>query len=807
MLVSYKWLQEYFDEQLPEPKKLAEVLSLKTFEIEGVEEVETDAGVDCVIDVDVLPNRAHDCLSHLGIAREISTILNLPIDESNPVETDANFETNFSIDSKTDVCRRYVGCEVKNVKISESPDELKSKMQALGQKSINNLVDITNIVMFELGQPMHAFDSDKISGDKILIRKAEAGEKITTLDNKEVELKESDILIADSEGTLAMAGVKGGKKAEVDTETRNIFLESANFVPTNVRKTSRRTAIVTDSSKRFENNLTPVLAEKAMNRALELIMQYASTDKTEVSNKIDYYPKVWRNYRTGVSTSDVNRLLGIEISEKEVSSVLESLKFKYEIVNPREKIVEELQELLDRPYKYGASVFFDAPHAFDCSSLVSYVHSLVGYSIPRMAVDQFVFSDRVEESEIQPGDLVFANTGEEKRKIDFESVEFLKGTPVESGVDHVGIYIGDGKLIHCTELNNAGVIEEEIASADRFKNIIGYGRIIKEQSRFAVEAPSERLDIKTTPDLIEEIGRIYGYEKVENQPIEISDFKPNINPGYHLDIKISNILVELGFSEIISYSFVEKGSLRPTKPIADDKKYVREELKTGMEKAFALNLNNADLLGLDQIKLFEIGKVFKKVKKSEIDLSDSDTEFPETDFAIEERLILSIGVKNKHGMKKPAASESISESVSKLKSELGIDLDVQIDEQTEIVEIDLGKLILEVKIPGDYPELVESENGDSKFTPFSQYPFMLRDISVWLPNDVNSQEIIKIVRDAAGDLFVNHKLFDVYEKEGRTSYAYRLVFQSNEKTLTDREANEIMEKVNTVLAENNWEVR
>jgi phenylalanyl-tRNA synthetase beta subunit len=822
MLISYKWTQEYFEEKLPEPEALVDLLSVKSFEIEGLEKVDTVAGEDHILDVDVLPNRSHDCLSHNGIAKEISAITGLKLKQKDQIENESQFENSFKIDSENDLCRRYISCEVKNINITESPDELKSKMEALGQKSINNLVDITNIVMYEIGQPMHAFDTDKMDGSSIKIRNANKGEKITTLDKKEVDLNPSILVIADESDPLALAGIKGGKKAEVNMETKNIVLESANFLPVNVRKTSRKIGISTDSSKRFENEISPELAIIAMNRAVELILQYASNDKTTVSNKVDYYPKKWRNYRTGVSVKEVNSLLGVDFSEQEIGSAFNAIDFKYEIVNPREVILEEAQSLLDRPYKYGSSVFFDAPERFDCSSFTSYVYSLAGYTIPRMSVDQFVYSEKIDKDSLQPGDLIFANTDIEKIKTDYKSVEFLPGTEVPSGVDHVGIYVGENKVIHATEQNDAGVIEEDIDKSDRFKNIIGYGKIVKDERRFAVEAPMERLDIKTGPELIEEVGRILGYDRIEDQPVskKISeqDFTPKINSQYQISTWLKNVMTKIGFSEIVTYSFVGEGSLEPLKPIAEDKAFVRGNLINGMESAFDKNINNADLLGLDHIKLFEIGKVFEKIKVNQETNDLVKANFPESDFAIDEKLMLSIGVKNKKGIKKPNPESLIKEAAEKISADLGVNiLDVQkikLNQDTEVIEIDLDSLLKDEKVLDNLAKLTNQDyvklpeiSEDIKYKSFSQYPFMLRDIAVWIPSENSKEEIIEIVKEVAGELLVNYKLFDTYEKDGKVSYAHRLVFQSDEKTLTDDEANQIMDEITEILNGKGWEVR
>ncbi len=814
MKVSYNWLSEYFEEKIPEPQVIVDLLTMKSFEIEGFEKIEDDF----MIDVDVLPNRSHDCLSHNGIAKEISAITGLKMKSHTPVEKDFDFESSFKIkvdDEK--LCRRYIACEIKNLIVEDSPLELKNKLHTIGQKSINNIVDITNIVMFETGQPMHAFDTDKLEGQEISVSKSNDGELITTLDNKEVSLNPEILLIKDSSDPMAIAGVKGGKKAEVNKETTNIILESANFLPSMVRKTSRDIGITTESSKRFENEITPELAIVAMNRAIQLINQYVATDKTKFSNKIDFYPLKWRNYRTGVSVSEINSLLGIDLSEKEVSEVFDKLGFEYEIVNPREKIIQEAESLLDTPYKYGSSMFFDSPKQFDCSSFVSYVYSLSGYSIPRMTADQFVFSEKITAQDLLPGDLIFSNTGITDNKIHFETMEFLPGTKIESGVDHVGIYIGDGNVIHATALNNAGVVEEILEQSERFKNIVGYGRIIPEdknkEKRFAVKVPIERLDIKNGPDLIEEVGRIVGYEKIVAEPatkkISRNDFTPKINYEYQLSNYLKTVLTKLGYSEIISYTFTREGSLEPLKPIAEDKSFIRESLLIGMGDALKKNLLNSDLLGLSHIKLFEIGKVFKK----------TDT--------IQESLMLSLGVKNKIGIKKPKTGEIIKEAIDYLGDKLGIDLTketkIKILDDTEMLEINLYQLLArpdvienlqkkindfdqEEKIAKHYPILPKID-PETKYKTISSYPFMLRDIAVWVPIDIEPEKVLKLIKDNSQDILVNHELFDIYEKEGRISYAYHLVFQSSEKTLTDEEANLIMDKITQEMKGIGWEVR
>ncbi|MFA6095334.1 MAG: phenylalanine--tRNA ligase beta subunit-related protein, partial [Candidatus Paceibacterota bacterium] len=234
MKVSYAWLNTYFKKglfgsRLPRPARLAELLSAHAFEVEGIEKV---AG-DTVLDVKVLPDRAHYALSHRGIAREASVMTGIPTKPaaSSHAAPDASVPAVLVRVDDSALCPRYMARRIEGVNITAAPAWLARPLERIGQQSINSVVDATNFVMYDLGQPLHAFDADKVRG-QIVVRRARAGEKIVVLGGKEIELLGSDLVIADDEGAIAIAGVKGGKRAEVTEETRNIIIESANFNPT-----------------------------------------------------------------------------------------------------------------------------------------------------------------------------------------------------------------------------------------------------------------------------------------------------------------------------------------------------------------------------------------------------------------------------------------------------------------------------------------------------------------------------------------------------------------------------------------------
>ena len=321
MKISYNWLQNYFEEELPDPEKISEGIIFHSFEVEEVEKV----GNDTIFDIKILPDRAHDCLSHWGIAKEVSAIFDLKLKEKK-IGIFKPKPTNLKIEIQDEKCLRYMGRIVRGIKVGESPLWLKEKLNAIGQKSINNIVDSANFVMFDLGQPIHCFDLDKLASEKIIVRNGKTGEKLTTLDKKDINLDESILVIADERDSLAIAGIKGGTKAEVDLSTKNIVIEVANFNSTTTRKTAKKINILTDAVKRYENELSPELCEKAMNSITDLILEVAQGETEDV---VDIYLQKVEEKEVNVSIDYINKRLGSNFSKKEIESVWQKLNFRY----------------------------------------------------------------------------------------------------------------------------------------------------------------------------------------------------------------------------------------------------------------------------------------------------------------------------------------------------------------------------------------------------------------------------------------------------------------------------------------------
>jgi len=283
---------------------------------------------ETVFDIDVTPNRV-DCLSIVGLARDLSAKFStkLNFNYSNDFDIDNSKGIVEILDEK--ICPRYSGIILDSVNITDSPDWLKSKLISIGERPINNVVDITNYVMFEIGQPLHAFDLDKISGDKIFVRESNSKEKIITLDGEERELPSKSIVIADEKQSIGLAGIMGGGNSEIDNTTKTIFLESANFNPQYIRNTSKKLNLSTEASIRFERNLNPEITEFALSRAANLIIELAGGKSRGFMEDL-YKNKSDNKSKISLKKDKIKSHLGLDLDDKKISNTLENLDFTFD---------------------------------------------------------------------------------------------------------------------------------------------------------------------------------------------------------------------------------------------------------------------------------------------------------------------------------------------------------------------------------------------------------------------------------------------------------------------------------------------
>lgn len=610
MKVSRNWLQNFFDAPLLNGEVINNALTFHSFEVEEC--------VGDMIDIDVLPNRAADCLSHRGIAKEISAVLDIPFSDDPfrqalPVWKESNSLTVNIEDMQK--CSRYMGAYVKGVKIGPSPAWLKEALEAVGQRSINNVVDATNYVMLNIGQPLHAFDADKLVPKDgvyhIGVRGAHKQEKITTLTGDEYELPEHTLLIVDAvaDAPIGIAGIKGGSVAQIDEATTSLVVEAANFDGPSIRRTAQKLNLITDASLRFQNNPSPQLVAYGMRDVLELIVKIAGGVVAEVTDVYEARPS---GAPVSLSLGHIHDVLGIELSHDTVSDIFRRL-----------------------------------------------------------------------------------------------------GLPVEVRGD-----------------------------------------------TFIVTPPFERTDITIQEDLIEEIGRIAGYDILPDESLPQTSVTPE-NEKYHGIERVKDFLAEHGFTEISTQSFSKKGDIMLANPFNKTKPMLRITLTQNMEDALIRAKQYAPrVFGPNAvIKLFEIGTIFTKdEERVALVLSEK---LPELDELLQYK-------------EKSSQKEGVVEYVL-LQDTL----------------ISLGKEYS----PKQY-EIIEA------YKPYSSYPFALRDIAVWTPEGTESEVIEKIIRQQAGELLVRIDQFDSFTKDTRTSFAFRLVFESMERTLTDELINKQMETITNALNAN-----
>jgi phenylalanyl-tRNA synthetase beta chain len=285
---------------------------------------------DTVFELDLTPNRP-DCLSIIGIAREVAAIENSPLKYPD-----------FTVDDKADTihqfssvkieapdhCPRYAARLVENVKVKSSPYWLQDRLLSVGLRPINNIVDITNFVMMETGQPLHAFDFDNLSENRIVVRLAADGEKFTTLDEKERSLESQMLMICDGEKPVAVGGIMGGLNSEIEEHTTRVLLEGAYFNPVSIRRTSKRLGLNTDASHRFERGVDPEGCVRAVNRAAKLMAEIG--DGTLIDGMIDEYPNPQPVQSVELEVERTNRLLGTDLNRDQMKQILETIEFKVE---------------------------------------------------------------------------------------------------------------------------------------------------------------------------------------------------------------------------------------------------------------------------------------------------------------------------------------------------------------------------------------------------------------------------------------------------------------------------------------------
>ncbi len=637
---------------------------------------------DQVIEIGLTPNRA-DAMSHLGVARDLRAGLAI---DNDPLEFMTPSVSSFHVDTRShrvdievmdaNLAPRYCGVTLTGIKIQESPDWMKNRLKAIGITPKNNVVDVTNYVMHELGQPLHAFDLNQIEGNKIEVKTLPAGTKFTTLDGEERELHEEDLMICDTVKPLCIAGVYGGLNSGVTESTNGIFLESAYFNPVSVRKTAKRHGLNTDASFRFERGIDPNITEYALKRAAILILETAggsiSCDITDV------YPKKIEDQQVFLPYEKVTQLIGQEIPKEEIKGILSTLDIS--------------------------------------------VNSIT-----------------------------------------------------------------DG----------------------------GMGLTI----------PAYRNDVTRPADVIEEILRVYGYDRIETS----EKFNASIAPTSRLDNHrvqdvVANQLAGQGFVEIMANSLTAdkhhtitdqikpENEVRMLNPLSSDLSVMRQSLIYGGLEAVAHNLNRRQ----EHLRLFEFGNSYHQYQ---------DRQFTEQ----KHLTVLTTGAINDNswtGDTTPANFFYLKGIVRSILQRLGIngvsEKPTKLDFLSEGIAFNAGVKIADLGVVkksvckhfdidttvhfaniywGEVLKLLKEERR--KVTDIPKFPAVKRDLALLVDEKVSFQELHDIATKTEKKLLKEVQLFDVYEgtnlPDGKKSYALSFTLVDEHKTLTDKQIDKVMRKIQQQL--------
>jgi phenylalanyl-tRNA synthetase beta chain len=623
---------------------------------------------DFVFEIGLTPNRA-DAASHLGVARDLAAYLKMPVimpDLSGFKVQNQDLNIPVIVEDK-DACPRYSSLSISGISIKESPEWLKDKLNAIGVRPINNVVDVTNFVLHELGQPLHAFDADAISGNKVLVKKLAEGKVFRTLDDVDRKLSADDLMICNADEPMCIAGVFGGMSSGVKQSTTKIFLESAWFNPVSVRKTSKRHGLKTDASFRFERGTDPDMTVIALKRAAILIQELAGG---QISSEIsDIYPSPAKPFSVEISFKNVSRLIGKIILADEIRA------------------------------------------------------TLLGLGI----------------------------------KISSEDSDGMK-----------------------------------------------------------LEVPAYKVDVTREVDIIEEILRIHGYDNVEIPSQIRASLNTTIKPDKEvLQNQIADLLSANGFFEILSnsltklsYSAEPERAVRILNPLSSDLDVMRQSLLFSGLEAIAYNQNrrNSDL------KFYEFGKVYnldqdayKENQRLSVFLSGSkmaeswNSKSLNTDFYnLKSAVDLIIGRLNIKGL---ATSETtnpeLSSGISYRKGEKVL-VEFGTVSKRSLKKLDISSEVFYADF--DWDLLVRSvRNNKISYAEVSKFPSVRRDLSMLLNKDISFEQLKQIAQKTEKGLLKEVNVFDVYMgdklPEGKKSYALSFLLQDEEKTLTDKQIDSIMQKL------------
>ncbi len=591
---------------------------------------------DC-LDIKTPANR-WDYLSLIGLAREVAAR-----DEGNelvlPVAAEIQYSDIESVDVKEKgECRRFIVVKMSVNNAVKSPQWLVDNLEGNGIRSISPVVDITNFVMLETGQPSHAYDATKLHGD-LAVRFASPLEKLTTLDGAERTLSEEDLVIADDQGAIGIAGVMGGARTEVDTNTTEILLEIANFDRTRVRKAAIRHGLRSEASARFERSLPLPLPAFAAER-LVVLLQEVADGKVVDSPTDQLYGWPWVQ-QIGLRLRKAEKILGVALDEKQVVSGLKRLGFEVEHFS----ITKEARKHLGKPYIWGANFKQHGESGFDCSYLVDRIYSRIGVHVGHVALGQYHHGWPVEVGDLRPGDVLFYTGLMKNSPIDHYYTTDADGKKHKHTLDepeyvgHNGIYVGNNTVVTAIQYERKGdewvprqqqgVIEVPLTDFTNEPTYLGARRYVENFNHIlAVTAPWWRTDVRLEEDMVEEIVKIIGYDAI---PAELPTLPPtNTRPHRLLGdiLELKRALAATGLQEVVTYSFISARAIERlgynvaelmevANPLSQEQQYLRSSILPSHLDVVRNNQGYAK-----QFAMFEISRTYRPTQDGELPIED-----------------------------------------------------------------------------------------------------------------------------------------------------------------------------------------
>lgn len=501
---------------------------------------------DALIEFEITSNRP-DCRSILGIAREAAVTLGKELKYPEITVKESDEAMNFEIDIQTDLCKRYCGRVVKDVKVGPSPYWMQRRLIEAGIRPINNIVDITNYVMLEQGQPLHAFDLDKVGANKMIVKCAEEGEKFVTLDGVERELTSDMIVVTNGTTTLDLAGIMGGENSEISEATTSILLEGANFAKENVRAASKKLGLRTEASSRFEKGVDVNLTEVAINRAAQLIEELGCG--TVLKGMLDKCPKKQEVQKIVVNPERINKLLGVNVAMEQFINILESLEFKCNLVASDKLELEVPSFRLD--IEEDADILEEIARIYGYDNIPA--ATLEGNATAGVKTDKQKFMDNIKSNAIAVGlneiltysfvsprgvDKINLDANDEKR----EFVKIINPLGEETSVMRTTLI---PNMLNVISTNSAHKVEDVYAfeCGNTFKPQEG---LPVETKKLAIGMYGKEVDFFTIKGAVETILNNIGFNGYEIEP-ETKNL--TFHPGRCAKLVYNNICIGI-FGEL-----------------------------------------------------------------------------------------------------------------------------------------------------------------------------------------------------------------------------------------------------------------